>query len=436
MGKAVISNRIYLDVDEELKAKLIAALTYRIERKSSIPNHKFKQYDVIKVYKVISPAIMSIPSGRADLIPADYTIIDKRIVHDMPFPNPLIPAREDQNEVIDNVTSSCLINALPGWGKTFCALHLARKLGQKTLVVTHTTALRDQWVEEVQKLYNMPVGIVGSGIYDIDHAIVVGNVQSLTKYKAELSKEFGTIIVDECHHISATTFSDLVDISHAKYKIGLSGTIVRTDGKHVMFNNYFSAELFQPALANTMAPTIRLLKSNRMLLPGVAWVNKVNDLLYDPNYQSFVAALALVKMEHGHKVLITADRVEFLEKVGDLIGEDCLCITSKVKDFDDRKALIDKLYTGEKSCIAGSRQIFSEGISVPPLSCLIIASPTANEITLEQTIGRIMRLYPDKLPPEVLDISFLGPEGRKQLKLRQAFYARKGWRVIEASEKL
>lgn len=429
MPKAVISNRIYLDVDEELKQKIIASLTYKIELKHT-GKSRIKQYEIIKNYKNISPTIMSIPQGRHDLIPSDYVIIDKRVTHELPFPNPKFDLREDQLNVNVSISSSCIINALVGWGKTFTALHLARQLGQKTLVITHTTMLRDQWIEEVETLYGMPVGVIGSGKFDIDHTIVIGNVQSVTKYLDKIAKEFGTIILDEMHHVSATTFSSIIDSSHAKYRIGLSGTIVRTDGKHVLFRDYFGPEVHQPAQAGTLTPTIHVMKTGVMLQPGAAWVQKINTLLYDEDYQRFIAAIAKVEIARGHKVLIVAERTEFLENVGELIGSDCVCITGSNSTFEERKELISKVESGQKSAIAGSIQIFSEGISVNILSCVILASPSSNPIRLEQVIGRIMRKHPNKLDPIVIDLHFSGPDGRRYNKAKLEFYQRKGWDVF------
>ena len=80
-------------------------------------------------------------------------------------------------------------------------------------------------------------------------------------------------------------------------------------------------------------------------------------------------------------------------------------------------------------CVAGSRQIFSEGISINRLSCVILPVPTSNPITLEQIIGRIMRLHPEKLDPVVLDITFSSPVEKRQGALRLGFYLNKGWKI-------
>lgn len=429
MPKAIVSNRIYLDTTPEIAQNLAKTLTYKIKRPPRPGLTHFTQFDVIKNYKMLPRGIMSIPGGRIDLIPEDYEIVDKRVLHELPFPDPKLQLRPSQLAVYNSADDMCFINAMVGWGKTFCALHIARKLGQKTLIVCHNTMLRDQWIKEVQKLYAMPVGVIGSGEFDIDHSIVVGNIQTLTKIIPEIAKEFGTVIVDECHHVTATTFTAFLDGMYARYKIGLSGTMKRKDGKHILFRDFFGSKLFQPAEENTLTPTVKVIKTGVALTAGEPWVKKINLLLYDPDYQNFIATVAQIEIERGHKVLIIADRVEFLQKVGEQIGETCVCITGGTT-FEERTELIRQIESSEKSCIAGSRQIFSEGISVNILSCVILAAPIANDSLLEQIIGRIQRKHDSKLNPLVIDMHFSGPSDRKQNNDRLAFYQRKGWNVV------
>ena len=139
----------------------------------------------------------------------------------------------------DAVDDNCIINAWVSWGKTFTGLAIASKLKQKTLVVVHTVALRNQWEKEVEKVFGISPGIIGSGKFDTDAPIVIGNVQTLTRRVPDIINEFGTVILDEMHHVSSPTFKNIIDKSKARYKIGLSGTIERKDGKHVVFRDYF-----------------------------------------------------------------------------------------------------------------------------------------------------------------------------------------------------
>lgn len=428
MKKAVISNKIYLsNPGPELTKSICAALTYKIKKDSG--SSKFAKIETIKNYKILPKGILSIPQGRVDLIPDGYVIEDKRVHVSVPFPTPKFALREAQQPIYDQVDDSVFINAKVGWGKTFTALHLAHKLGQKTLVIVHTVALRDQWADEVETLFGVRPGIIGGGEIDYeDHFITVANVQTLVKHAESLAKEFGTIILDEAHHCPASTFSEIINSFYARYRIALSGTMIRKDGKQILFKDYFGHKLLQPPQSDTLHPVVRLVKTNRMLKPNVPWVDKITDLVSDVNYQKFIAAAALAEMELGHQVLIIADRVEFLEKVKEYVGEDCLLVTGNT-GTEERARAKELLLSGEKRAIAGSRQIFSEGISINSLSCVILAVPMSNDALLEQIIGRVQRLHNDKLPPLVLDMQFSGYADKKQNNARLGFYLKSGWDI-------
>ena len=427
--KAIISNRIYMDNPGTTASKFIMnTLTYKIHKNTG--SKKFVSVETIKNYKSYSAGILSVPQGRTDLIPEGYAIVDKRIVNPVPFPAAKYDLRPDQQEIYDQVTDTCFINALVGWGKTFTALHIARKWGQKTLVITHTTALRDQWYEEIGALFGISPGVIGSGSFDIeDHFIVVGNVQSIVKNLDKINKEFGTIILDEAHHCPATTFSQTIDSFHARYRLALSGTMQRKDGKHVLFQDYFGTTIFKPEQANTINPVVHLVKSNIALKHNVPWVEKINELTQSEYYRRYISALATYHIQHGHSVLVVADRVEFLEKVKEYVGETCLLVTGDTS-FEERQYAKEQILSKAKMCIAGSRQIFSEGISINILSCVILAVPMSNDSLLEQIVGRIMRPHPGKLDPIVVDIQFSGWADKKQNTDRLGLYMKKGWETI------
>lgn len=429
MAKAVISNRIYIDnPGEEVTKEIMKALTYKFKRNTG--KTSFNMVDTVKNYKILQNGIVSMPQGRVDLIPEHYEVLDKRVVVPAPYPTPAYPLYPEQQLIFDQVQDTCFINALVGWGKSATALHIARKLGQKTLVITHTAALRDQWVEEVEKLYRIPVGIIGGGKLDYeDHVITISNTQTLIKHYGKLTKEFGCVILDEAHHTPANTFTTIIDSFYARYRIALSGTMIRKDEKHVIFGDYFGSTVLKPPQSNTMTPTIRLVRTGLTLLPNGSWTEKISDLCENDSYQRFIAAVALLEMEVGHKVLIVADRVDFLKKVCEYVGDDCVLVTGDT-EFEERQLAKQEIYNGTKSCIAGSRQIFAEGISINPLSCIILTIPIGdNESLLEQLIGRVQRMHEGKLNPLVLDMQFSGWADKAQNNARLGFYLRKGWKV-------
>ena len=426
--KAVLSNRIYLDVTPEVQEELDKELTYIVPPKN--PRDLVPQ--VIKNMAVIRPGIVTIPIGRIDLIPPEYEIIDKRVLKPEVFPEFKYELRKSQQEVHNTVEDNCIINAWVSWGKTFTALSIAGKLGQKTLVVVHTIPLRNQWAKEVQKVFGFKPGIIGSGQFDTNSSIVIGNIQTLYRNINKIRKEFGTLILDEMHHVSSPTFSRILDTNYCRYKIGLSGTIERKDGKHVVFRDYFSPNVLKPPKENFMVPVVNILHSEVRFLDGarIPWANRVTNLASNEEYIHTVAILAAAYAQKGHKVLVVSDRVAFLKKCAELTGEKAICITGEIPQ-EEREKLINELQVGNKNVLYGTQAIFSEGISINVLSCLILGTPINNDPLLTQLIGRIIRKEKNKPTPVVIDIHLKGDTARRQASSRIGYYMKQGYQIKE-----
>lgn len=421
--KAAVSNRIYLEIPPDKFQEIDSALTYKIDSyKRDAPP------DIIKNLRKINSSLVSIPSGRFDLIPKGYDVVDKRVLVPVDFPEFNGTLRPSQQKVFEELDDCAIINARVSWGKTFTALAVAKKLGQKTLIVTHTVFLRNQWEKEIKKVFGVSPGVIGSQRWEMDGNIVVGNIQSLYKVKEKISKMFGTIIIDECHHIPANTFNRLVDSSYARYKIGLSGTVERKDGKHVLMPDYFGPTRFTPPKENQMEPSVDIIRSDIKFMDGgrVPWANRVNDLVQNEQYGQLVCLLAAAYRKKGHKILLLSDRVNFLNRVGETLGDCCEVITGKLSE-QDRETKLDKVKRGEVDILLGTQSIFSEGISVNPLSCLILAAPVSNVPLLDQLIGRVIRIHPGKLKPVIVDINLKGNTAEKQAKLRLGHYLRENY---------
>ena len=423
--KAVISHRIYMDCSAELQDKIDKELTY------TIPTHNpLDPPQIIKNMGIIRNGLVSLPIGRTDLIPEHYEIVDKRTHVPVDFPEFKFELRDSQKKVFDEIEDNAIINAWVSWGKTFTGLAIAGKLGQKTLVVTHTVPLRNQWAKEVEKVYGFKPGIIGSGQFDLDSPIVIGNTQTLYRNIEKIRKEFGTIILDEMHHVSSPTFSKILDTNYCRYKIGLSGTIERKDGKHVVFRDYFGNTLFKPPKENYMTPTVHLVASDIRFMDGAKtpWANRVTKLSNDEEYRHTIAMLAAAYAARGHKVLVVSDRVSFLKACSELTGDKAVCVTGEVA-HEDREKLVDQILYGDANVLYGTQAIFSEGISVDTLSCLILATPVNNEPLLTQLVGRVIRKKEGKISPVVVDIHLKGNTARKQASNRVGFYMKQGWNM-------
>lgn len=423
--KAVLSNRIYMDCTPEMQSKIDKELTY------TIPGYKPDEPPlVIKNMARIRDGLITIPIGRTDLIPENYEIVDKRITVPVEFPQFKFPLRESQQEVYDALEDNCIINAWVSWGKTFTGLAIAGKLGQKTLVVTHTVPLRNQWAAEVEKVYGFKPGILGSGNWNMSTPIVIGNTQTLFRNLQKIRKEFGTIILDEMHHVSSPTFSKIIDSNYCRYKIGLSGTIERKDGKHVVFRDYFGNTIFKPPKENFMTPSVHIYKSDIRFMDGarIPWANRVTQLANNEEYRHSVALLAAYYAKRGHKVLVVSDRVGFLKACAELTGEKAICVTGEVA-HEDRQKYLDEILYGDKNVLYGTQAIFSEGISVNTLSCLILGTPINNEPLLTQLVGRVIRKLEGKTDPVIVDIHLKGKTASSQASNRMGYYIKQGYKI-------
>lgn len=423
--KAVLKNRIQIQGDAKFLEQLEKELTYTLP-----PRMPSDPPIVLKTVRPLIRNIVSIPIGRLDLIPDGYEIIDRRVQAPTQFPEFKFKLRASQQAVYDEIQDNAIINAWVSWGKTFTGLAIAGKLGQKTLVVTHNTNLRGQWAKECEKAYGIKPGIIGSGEFDLSGPVVIGNVQSLYRRIDDIKEVFGTVILDEMHHVSSPTFTRIVDEMPARYKIGLTGTLERKDGRHVIFRDYFGNTVFKPPKENFLTPLIHVLKSEIRFLDGgfTPWAERINQLTFNQEYIHSVSLIASKYAAEGHKVLVVSDRVHFLKSCAKLVGEPAVCITGEMP-FEEREKVMKQVASGSKNILFGTQAIFSEGVSLDALSCLVLGTPVNNEPLLTQLIGRVIRKKEGKVQPVIVDIHLKGKTASKQANARMGYYLKQGYEI-------
>ena len=422
--KAVLSNRIQIEGNTELLQEMEEELTYSLP-----PRMPQDPPMVLKTIRPLREGLVSIPMGRLDLVPDDYEIIDKRIKVPVDFPEFKFTLRHSQKVTVDEVDDCAIINAWVSWGKTIAALAIAKKLGQKTLVVTHTTNLRNQWEKEVYKAFGTQAGRIGSGVMNTSPPITIGNIQTLYRRIPEIRNLFGTVILDEMHHVSSPTFTRIIDEMPARYKIGLTGTLERKDGRHVVFRDYFGHNVLKPPKENYMTPKVDVIKSEVRFLDGsyTPWAERINHLANNEEYVHSISLIAAKYAAEGHKVLVVSDRVAFLKVCHRLVGDNSVCITGDM-DFAERDKTMKQI-GGSKNILFGTQAIFSEGISLDDLSCLVLGTPVNNDPLLTQLIGRVIREKEGKLQPVVVDIHLKGKTATRQANARMGYYIKQDYKV-------
>jgi len=206
------------------------------------------------------------------------------------FTGSLRPYQEAVLEAWDKTAAKCggggIISIGAGRGKTVTAIAKIARLGVKTLVLVHTSDLLSQWVERLQEyLPTAEIGIIkGKKTQVMGKDVVIGSIQSLSnprkdaEYPLELFKDFGFVIIDECHHIGARMFSRCLRKSAFRYMMGLTATPDREDGLTKVFKYYIGDICFKDT-------GIQKTKEERLMdhVPDAdVWVYEYQN--YDPTY--------------------------------------------------------------------------------------------------------------------------------------------------------
>ena len=162
-------------------------------------------------------------------------IVDQRIsTKQVRFSSKLV-LRKDQKQVLSRLVENnrVILEAQPGFGKTMVALALMKKLGQKTLIIVHTNTLLHQWQKGVTDYFSLAkddLGLIGDNKWKIGKKVTIASYMTLSRRGVDKIKDgFGLVIVDECHHVPANTFSAVVKQFSAKKVLGLTATTFRKD---------------------------------------------------------------------------------------------------------------------------------------------------------------------------------------------------------------
>jgi len=198
----------------------------------------------------------------------------------------------------------------------------------------------------------------------------------------------------------------------------------------VVFRDFFGSKIFKPPKENYMVPSVHLVHSEIRFMDGasIPWANRVTKLSNDEEYRHTIAMLAAAYAAKGHKVLVVSDRVSFLKACAELTGDRAVCVTGEVS-HEEREKLVEEVLNGNKNVLYGTQAIFSEGISVDSLSCLILATPVNNEPLLTQLVGRVIRKREGKVDPVIIDIHLRGKTAQRQASNRVGFYMKQGWNM-------
>ncbi len=145
---------------------------------------------------------------------------------------------KDQKSAVEAIFAhdTGVLSATTGFGKTVLAAYIIAKRKRNTLILVHRKQLLEQWVARLQTfldLEHINIGRIGGGKREPMGQIDIALIQSLVR-KGEVDDcvaDYGQLIVDECHHLSAVSFEAVARQCKAKYVLGLTATPIRKDGQ-------------------------------------------------------------------------------------------------------------------------------------------------------------------------------------------------------------
>lgn len=334
---------------------------------------------------------------------------------------------------IKNKTNGIIISP-PGSGKTIIALELAVRLGLPTLILVNRNQLLSQWVERIEQFLGIPkthIGVISGVKKKVGKEITVATIQSLTRYKnpTELQDAFGVIIIDECHHLPAKTYRELIGSFKSKYCFGLTATHERKHGteqitEFVIGPIIAEAKSSDPLSSKAFEVTVHTTKVTlpfRYKTDHYETIAKV--ISYDSARNELVAKAILKEVTAKRKVLVLTERKEHIEILNlYLRGETETIAISGDDSARSRKLKHDQIKAGNFQVLLATGQLLGEGFDVHGIDTIVLAFPFSFEGKLVQYIGRL-RGEGLKYVTDFHDekVEFLD----RQFKKRQKFYKEK-----------
>jgi len=316
-----------------------------------------------------------------------------------------------------------ILQAPTGSGKTQMGIALAVLIGQRTLWLTHTSDLLNQSKKRAEKyISGDKIGTITDGKVNLGECITFATIQTMAKLDlSRYADLFGTVIVDECHHVVGTPtkmmqFYKVIDNMRARYKYGLSATVHRADG---LIRSTFAilgdvkAVVTQEDVGDKVVPigiyprfTDNYLTEDCLMPDGTLSYTKTISYLSDNAKRNHLIVDDITaEYEDDKHILVLCHRVEHLRILANRLnmnGIPCEIIYGAVSE-KERERIIEETRSGDNRILIATYSLAKEGLDIPILDRLFLTTPQKDYAIVTQSIGRISRSYPGKEEAIVYD---------------------------------
>ena len=460
--KVTVADQIYID-----RSELPSAMTAQLVRLAAFQNPEFYRAQAMRLPTFGKPRIVScaelhprhiaLPRGCFDEMTgflSDHGVtvdLDDLREEGAPLPETMRfrgELRQQQLGAFDRLAEhdTGVLAATTAFGKTVVASALIAHRARNTLVLVHRRELLSQWVERLGSFLQIDpkqIGSIGAGKRKPTGVIDVALIQSLVR-KGEVDDviaDYGHLVVDECHHLSAASFELVARRSKARYVTGLSATVARKDGHHpIIFMQCGPVRHQVSARSQAAESGLRhraLERHTRFRLPealamaerpsmpaiyaALAEDEARNDLIFDDVLKSLEAKRSPIVLTErkDHLDYFQQRFARFAKNIAVLRGG------MSAKDRKAAQAALSVADNEERLILATGRYI-GEGFDDARLDTLFLTMPIAWKGTLAQYVGRLHRRHDDK--KDILVVDYV--DSSVPVLARMAAKRRTGYRAL------
>jgi superfamily II DNA or RNA helicase len=459
-----LANHIYF----ELKA-LPSALSARLRRLASFSNPVFFKTQALRfsthgIPRFISCArieqgYLSLPRGCLDDVLAllkenniNVQIDDKReLGTKLSGMKPLLTLRKNQQTAVKEMSKhdAGILHAPTAFGKTVTAIGMIAKRKANTLILVHSRQLLDQWQERLRSFFpEAEIGVIGGGKKKPTGIIDIATYQSLINKKdntiSPIVQDYGHVIVDECHHVSAPRFEMVLNEVRAKYVLGLTATPERQDGhQKIIFmaagpirhkvksssEGMFEQEVQVHQLYDTPPLHLSRPEERPKITDAYRWIMENEN-----RTQRIVSDVINNVREAKHPIILT-ERREHAETINNLLKVSRVnsIILKGAMKAAERRRVDEHLHSAQ--AVVATGKYAGEGFDLPRLDTLFLAMPIAWKGSLAQYAGRIHRESDGKTQVTIHDYVDCGlPMLQRMFNKREKSYKTMGYTILFTGE--
>ncbi|MCY4240341.1 MAG: DEAD/DEAH box helicase family protein [Rhodobacter sp.] len=465
---AVIADQIYIE-----REGIPPALVNRIIRLAAFQNPAFFAAQAMRRSTYGTPRVIAcaelfskhiaLPRGNLEALRnllqelrIDFEIRDERVVGQVVRTSFLGKLTAEQlsarTALLANDTG--VLSATTAFGKTVVAASLVAARARSTLVLVHRRQLLDQWKARLNTFLDLPttsIGQVGGGKRKPTGIVDIAIIQSLVRADTvdDIVADYGQVIVDECHHLSAVSFEKVARRAKARYFLGLSATVTRRDGHHPIVFMQCGPVRFR---ANAKAQAMKRPFLHRALLRKTEFQFPAETSDERPPIHAIYSALAndetrndlifddiLSTLEAGRSPLVLTARIDHAQYFSDRLSrfaKNVLFLRGGMgaKQFRGVMERLETIPDTEERVLVATGRYIGEGFDDARLDTLFLAMPVAWRETLAQYVGRLHRLYPKKREVLVFDyVDDAVPTLRRMAEKRVSGYRNLGYSVVDTA---